>query len=75
MPKLKCFETIIIFNVLLLPIPDEKKKEHNSFMTNFYAVLSSTSILVTYEKKRKGTYHEFTTDFIESLDSIRCSAT
>lgn len=44
-------------------------------MTNFYAVLSSTSILVTYEKKRKGTYHEFTTDFIESLDSIRCSAT
>lgn len=78
MPKLKCFEIIIIFDVLslFLPIPDgkKKKKEHVSFMAIFYAVLSPISMLVTYVKK-KSTYHNFTTNFIESLDSIRCSAT
>lgn len=53
----------------------EKKEEYASFMTNFYAASSSISILVTMKRKKKDTYYKFTTDFIESLDSVRCSGT
>lgn len=74
MHKLKCFEIIILdVSSLLLPVP-VGKKDYISFMANLQAVLGSTSILIPYEK-RKRAYHKFTTDFIESLGGIRCSAT